>query len=254
MSLQRLEPVFTGRVWGVYDLRPWFDKHDLAEPIGEVWFSAELLLKFLYTRDRLSVQVHPDDEYARVRHNAQGKTEAWYILRAEPGARIGLGFTRILAPEEAREAARTGAIENLLAWREVHAGECYTVPARTVHALGAGLVAVEIQQNTDITYRLYDYGRPRELHLEDGFAVADLKPYTLAPQRAGTTRTIISETPYFRFEHIPSSGQSVTLEPCAQERLLVVLNGGEVWRIPPAANSVTVATYGSDLLLATAGV
>ena len=149
--------------------------------IGEVWFTngAELplLAKYIFTSERLSIQVHPDDEQARARGLAQGKTECWYIIDAEPGATLGLGLAREVSAAELRQSALDGAIEELIDWRPVRAGEFFFVPAGTVHAIGAGISLLEFQQNVDVTYRLYDYGRPRELHLDDAVAVARPEPY-----------------------------------------------------------------------------
>jgi len=155
--------------------------------IGEVWFTSDgdepLLLKWLFTSERLSVQVHPNDEQARQRGLARGKTECWYIVDAEPGATLGLGLTREVDEAELRAAALDGSIEQLLDWRSVEAGEFFFVPPGTIHAIGDGLTLIEFQQNADVTYRLYDYGRPRELHLEDGVAVSLRGPY---PPRLAT--------------------------------------------------------------------
>ena len=115
-------------------------------------------MKLLFTSERLSVQVHPDDG----EDGPRGKTEMWHILEAEPGAAIALGFREPITRERLREATRTGEIERLLNWMPVKAGETYFTPAHTVHAIGAGIVLCEIQQNSDVTYRLWDYGRPRE--------------------------------------------------------------------------------------------
>ena len=149
--------------------------------IGEVWFTngAELplLAKYIFTSERLSIQVHPDDAQARARGLAQGKTECWYIIDAEPGATLGLGLAREVSAEELRQAALDGSIEELMNWRPVSAGDFFFVPAGTVHAIGAGISLLEFQQNADVTYRLYDYGRPRELHLDDAIAVARPEPY-----------------------------------------------------------------------------
>lgn len=152
--------------------------------IGEIWFLPDrtagdlpLFIKYLFTSERLSVQVHPDDRHARVRGLAMGKNECWYITDAAPDAVIGLGTRVPLSAEALREAALSGEIEALLDWKPVKAGEFYAVPAGTIHAIGAGITLVEFQQNVDVTYRLYDYGRPRELHLDDALAVADAMPY-----------------------------------------------------------------------------
>jgi mannose-6-phosphate isomerase len=173
MPVRRIAPSFRERVWGVTKLEPWFPNP--KERIGEVWFenSGELplLVKFVFTSAKLSVQVHPDDAYARERHNCSGKTEMWHVLAAEPGAKIAAGFREPITPERIREAALSGEIENLLEWHDASAGDTFFIPAGTVHAIGPGLVLCEIQQNSDITYRLYDYGRPRELHLEHALNV-----------------------------------------------------------------------------------
>ncbi len=132
-----------------------------------------LLVKFLFTSDNLSVQVHPNDEYAAKHHEgSRGKTEMWHILRAEPGAKIAFGVRVPVTKEELRTAAESGAIVDLLNWIPVRPGETYFIPAGTVHAIGGGLVICEVQQLSDVTYRLYDYkrvdkdGKERELHLD----------------------------------------------------------------------------------------
>ena len=127
-----------------------------------------LLVKLLFTSDNLSVQVHPGDAYAREHHNSRGKTEMWHILRAEPEAKIALGLRERVTPERLREAAQSGEIMELLNWVPARPGDTFFVPAGTIHAIGGGLALCEMQQHSDITYRLYDYGRPRELHLEHG--------------------------------------------------------------------------------------
>jgi mannose-6-phosphate isomerase len=168
----RLTPSLREKVWGRTKLAPWFP--DSHVKIGEAWFLAErelpLLVKLIFTSERLSVQVHPDDG----EDGPRGKTEMWHILDAEPGAAIALGFREPIAREHLRESSRTGEIEQLLRWIPVKPGETYFTPAHTVHAIGAGIVLCEIQQNSDVTYRLWDYGRPRELHLEQAARIADL--------------------------------------------------------------------------------
>jgi mannose-6-phosphate isomerase len=174
VPIRRIVPSFRERVWGVTKLEPWFPNPQ--ERIGEVWFEnageLPLLVKFVFTSGKLSVQVHPDDAYARARHNCLGKTEMWHVLAAEPGAKIAAGFREPVTPERLRASALSGEIENLLEWHDASAGDTFFIPAGTVHAIGPGLVLCEIQQNSDITYRLYDYGRPRELHLEDAVKVS----------------------------------------------------------------------------------
>jgi mannose-6-phosphate isomerase len=149
--------------------------------IGEIWFGSDpslpLLAKYLFTSEKLSVQVHPSDEQAQARGLPRGKTECWYVLDAEPGATIGLGLRRPLTREELREAALDGSIVDRIDWHPVRAGDFLYVPPGTIHAIGEGISLLEIQQNSDVTYRLFDYGRPRELHLDDSVAVSTLEPY-----------------------------------------------------------------------------
>jgi mannose-6-phosphate isomerase len=176
----KLERRYVEKPWGRTELPPMFDAPE-GMRVGEVWFTGgthlPLLAKYIFTSERLSVQVHPDDEQARARRLQSGKTECWYILNAEPGSTIGLGFTRALSRDELRTAALDGSIEQLLDWKPVSAGDFIFVPAGTVHAIGGGLSLLEFQQNSDVTYRLYDYGRPRELHVDDAVAVALREPY-----------------------------------------------------------------------------
>lgn len=179
--------------WGRRTLWPGFaDPAPDEEPIGEIWFPSpagddpELLIKYLFTSEKLSVQVHPDDKAARARGFPRGKDEAWLVLSAEPGATIALGPTRPVDADELRAAALDGSIVDLLDWRAVRAGDFIYSPAGTVHAIGAGLTVIEIQQNLDLTYRLYDYGRPRELHLDDGIAVSTLTPFEEPSRRKFT--------------------------------------------------------------------
>lgn len=194
---RRLKTTRFEKVWGTTDLSPIFDPADTK--IGEVWFEDEeplpLLFKFLFTSERLSIQVHPDDAFAGEHENSLGKTEMWHILRAAPEGEIGLGFNQSYSREAVAAAALSGEIENWIAWRRVKAGENYFVPAGEVHAIGGGLAICEIQQNSDITYRLYDYGRPRELHLERGLTVSHTGPYD-------GLRTGVVECPYFRTERL----------------------------------------------------
>ncbi len=221
----QLLPVFRERVWGRDSLDPWFSANSRPGRIGEVWFTFEenptpeilgtaadpdhpgicpLLVKLLFTTDRLSVQVHPDDNYAAREHGSLGKTEAWYVLDVQPPGEIAVGFREKITRERLRAAAQSGEIERLLDWRKVSVGEVIFVPAGTVHAIGAGLTICEIQENSDITYRLYDYGRPRELHLENGVAVSYLGPHEFAVKSVSLSegREQLLACPYFRIERL----------------------------------------------------
>jgi mannose-6-phosphate isomerase len=183
--------------WGRTTLPPPFGDTGCRR-IGEIWFEGPpglpLLAKYIFTSEKLSIQVHPDDDAARARGLPSGKSECWYILGAEPGAVLGLGLTRAVSGEALRAAALDGTIEELIAWVPVSAGDFYFVPAGTVHAIGAGIALLEFQQNCDVTYRLYDYGRPRELHLGDAVAVAVREPY--APRPAPARPALVESPPF----------------------------------------------------------
>jgi len=143
------------------------------ELVGEAAPDAQhfpLLLKFLFPTQKLSVQVHPDDDGAKAIGQTCGKTECWYVLAAMPGAQVGLGFKPGVTKADVNTAIRETRLEALMNWIDVHPGELIYVDAGTVHAIGPGVVIVETQQNSDTTFRLYDYGRPRELHVDQGLA------------------------------------------------------------------------------------
>lgn len=169
--------------WGCAVLPAPF-RNEGAGKIGEIWFAEDgdeplpLLAKYLFTSEKLSIQVHPDDAQARASGLPGGKSECWLVLDAEPGAALGIGTTAALDGDALRAAALDGSIEALMDWKPVARGDFFYIPAGTVHAIGAGVSLIEVQQNADVTYRLYDYGRPRELHLDDGVAVSDARPYT----------------------------------------------------------------------------
>lgn len=195
--------------WGRADLPAAFG--GLAtEPIGEVWFEppAELealLVKYIFTSENLSVQCHPSDlQTEAMGLGRQGKEECWLVLDAAPDARLAIGFREELSAAAMRAAMADGSIEDLLTWHPVSAGDFFYIPANTVHAIGAGITLLEVQQNSDITYRLYDYGRPRELHVEQGAAVALRAPYPahhhqrLAPRGAAA----LVDGPYFRLDRL----------------------------------------------------
>jgi mannose-6-phosphate isomerase len=237
----RLEPSFHAKIWGTTELEPWFPR--AQEKIGEVWFpppaEVPVLVKFLFTSARLSVQVHPNDEYARMHENCAGKTEMWHILRADPGAEIALGFREPISRQRLREASASGEIEKLLRWIPVAPGETYFTPAGTVHAIGGGLALCEIQQVSDVTYRLYDYGRPRELHLDQGVEVSDLCRHPGAQPADGD---VLAECPYFRTEKLHFA--NVHRYSFGRPHLLILLEGsgwfadrrcgqGEAWLAPP---------------------
>jgi mannose-6-phosphate isomerase len=272
MPIKRITPEFRERVWGRTNLEPWFSNP--GGNIGEVWFEnggeLPLLVKFLFTSAKLSVQVHPDDAAARA-ENSPGKTEMWDVLAAEPGAKIAAGFREPVTEQRLRESAVTGEIEDLLEWHDAAPGDTFFLPAGTVHAIGAGLVLCEIQQNSDITYRLYDYGRGRELHLDQGAAVShrdrfnprvtprgtslvSCKHFTV--ERLGSTQT------RFSIDGRVSTGGRVYVPPKDRAAMVIVIDGigeidgsatraGEVWMV--AAGTAGVELSG-ELTVLTATV
>ena len=217
--------------WGRTDLPPAFGGA-ADEAIGEVWFEPpptldSLLIKYIFTSEKLSVQCHPsDDQTAAIGLGRQGKEECWLVLDAEPEARLAIGLEREVDAATLRSAMQDGSIEQLLTWHPVSAGDFFYIPANTVHAIGSGITLVEVQQNSDITYRLYDYGRPRELHVEEGVAVALRKPYPLEHHRrlAATGGASLVSGPYFRLDRIDGRPDPETMGRYAGPLFVVPLN------------------------------
>ncbi len=292
----RLLPIFRERVWGRDDLASYFPDAPARERIGEVWYTfrenatslgislgellenepavlgtaadprhpgiCPLLVKLLFTTERLSVQVHPDDAYAQEHHQSLGKTEAWYVVAAEPDAEVALGFRQQISSERLRESAQSGEIEELLDWRKVEQGNVIFTPAGTVHAIGAGLTICEIQENSDITYRLYDYGRPRELHLERGAEVAHLGRHDYSPEtiRLAPWREQLLESSYFRIERLRPANTFRIDAGTPFYLLLICLKGagsiagkrfepGQCWMIPAGSGAVEISGGGSEWIV-----
>lgn len=203
-----------------------------GEPIGEVWFQppaafAALLVKYIFTGEQLSVQVHPSDAQAQAAGlGSQGKEECWLVVGAEPGARLAVGFREDVDAATIRAAALDGTIEALLAWYPVAAGDFFYIPAGTVHAIGAGISLIEVQQNADITYRLYDYGRPRELHLDAGLAVARGGPHPAPLRRHLSPRgsAVLSDGPHFRLDRVEGSPDPAVAARFAGPLLVIPLD------------------------------
>lgn len=268
MSARLLPSRPAHRVWGRRDLPAWANAGSgSGEPIGEIWHedpagdAAPLLIKHIFTAERLSIQVHPDDDAARARGHRRGKDEAWFILDAAPGAVIGLGLRREVSPGELRAAALDRSIEGLIDWRPARAGELIYSPAGTVHAIGAGISLVEVQQNLDLTYRLYDYGRPRELHLDEAVAVARPGPWRVGPPPAEIApgREVLAAGGAFVVERwrlggearIDGAGAGLLLIPVATGGAVDgrPLEAGRVWRVDGTAR----VEGGIDLLAAYPG-
>ena len=199
--------------------------------------SFPLLAKFIDAADKLSIQVHPDDLYAH-EHEAEsgfhGKSEAWLILEAEADAHIIWGFKDALTPDEVKAAALDGRLEPHLNVVPVRAGDVVYNPAGTVHAIGTGILLFEIQQASDLTYRLYDYGRkdskgqPRDLHLDKALEVADLTPGEhafLTPKPLGSGKTQLMYTEHFATERWEVSGELREMTQPTSADLLTVVSG-----------------------------
>ena len=225
----RLKPTFAARIWGRQSLKPWYESTGLDEKAGEAWLSGPksvvetgelagktleevwpdfpLLIKMLFPDDKLSVQVHPDDEQAQALGLARGKTECWYVLEAESGATVACGLKKGFEAEDLLVAIARDKVEDVLELIPVKAGDMVFVDAGTVHAIWPGVTLLEVQQTCDVTYRLYDYGRPRELHLEKGLAVVKTETDAglIKPQEMdGFTRLI--EEKYFVVDRFDLAG------------------------------------------------
>jgi mannose-6-phosphate isomerase len=221
--------------WGVRDLQPWSSLDASRDAVGELWFeradkpalAPALLLKLLFTSEPLSIQVHPDDTFARAMGMPNGKSEAWYILSAEPDARIGVGLKHRITPQQLRASIENGSIVELVDWRPVAKDDVIYIPAGTIHAIGAGIVLAEIQQHSDTTFRLFDFGRQRELHEDNGVAVAHPWPLR-APCHAirlSTERTVLVASQHFVLERVelPKGSSWALLAP--SETWILVLGG-----------------------------
>jgi mannose-6-phosphate isomerase len=240
----RIEPQFVGRVWGFQDLRPWYDHvAEAGQPIGEVWLTGDeclvgtgrhagrslsglfaleakallgtqapslespLLLKLIFAREKLSVQVHPDDKLAQKYDQPRGKTECWYALAADAGAQVAVGLKPAVTVEQVKEGINAGTLEESLNLLPVTAGEMIFVDAGTVHAIWPGSILLETQQNCDLTYRMYDYGRGRELHIEKSLEAMRLETRAGKVQpKVLADRTILLDSDYFRIERVSVQG------------------------------------------------
>jgi mannose-6-phosphate isomerase len=283
-----MAPAFDPRPWGTEDLSPIYPNHRFSEKIGESWLTGDdckvangplsgktlahlseqyqgelvgqaardprrfpLLLKFLFPHEKLSVQVHPDDQQAVRVGQPWGKTECWYVAHARPGSQIALGLKPGVTAGQLEEAIHQNRAENLLNWINVYAGDMIYVAGGTVHTLGPGSVIVETQQQSDTTYRLYDYGRPRELHLQDGLAavkerVASGKVVRPAPAQIGSSKNRhapLVAAPHFvvdMFELKEPVQLAAPDDPATSVQILVALEGCGVVEAP-GTEPVTLA-------------
>ena len=241
--------------WGVKHLPAPFvtprDEQGAERQIGEMWFEPpaalpQLLVKYIFTSDKLSVQVHPSDtQTLAMGLGKQGKEECWLVLATEPGATLGIGFREEIDGETMRAAALDGSIEQMMVWHDVVPGDFFYIPANTVHAIGAGVTVMEVQQNSDITYRLYDYGRPRELHLDEGMAVARGESYPADLHRRVEERGEVTlvDGPLFRLDRTDGPPSEARAAHYAGAPLLVIPRdeGISVGAVPLAVGECALA-------------
>lgn len=288
-----LKPIFSQRPWGRRNLQPWYSSVTVgttAEPVGEAWLTAPLsealegmhagktlqqvalddteallgnwrsegefplLLKLLFPDDKLSVQVHPDDAQARGMGQPRGKTECWYVVDAEPEATVACGLLPGVDPQQMHAAATDGTMESLLRYVPVQQGDMVFVDAGTVHAIGPGVTLLETQQTSDTTFRLYDYGRPRELHLGQGVAVsrADTRAGKVSPRQIAQGTRLIQEQ-YFTVDRFAvRGGESLLLEDAlGRPQCLTTLQGNGT--ATTAAGAGTLNFAAATIVPASAG-
>lgn len=223
--------------WGQSGLPELFGKQP-SDPIGEIWFEAPkgvtpaLMIKYLFTSEKLSIQVHPNDRQARRQGFPNGKDECWYVLDAKPDAVLGLGLTKEVSKTKLHAAVVCGQLDPLIDWKPVKAGDFFFVPAGTIHAIGPGVTLVEVQQNIDLTYRLYDYGRGRDLHLEEALSVSTLSPYDMKNHQhidPAQSRQLQQDTHFRTFQIIGNDPEPMA-EIKSSEWQVVPLNGKVIVR------------------------
>ena len=299
-----MQPAFDPRPWGTLDLSAIYPNAKFNERIGEAWLTGDncvvkngplakrtlsdlskefgvnlvgsaardpkrfpLLLKFLFPEEHLSVQVHPDDKTAQSFGEPWGKTECWYIAHAKPGSKVALGLKPGVTKAQFEQSIHENRAEDLLNWINVYPGEMIYVAGGTVHTLGPGAIIVETQQQSDTTYRLYDYGRPRPLHLERGLASVNergasgkvIRPAPVAMNGSKSIRSSMIAAPYFTVDMFElkdpqafstdDSGKSsvqilVAIDGCgvveAQGRDAVTLAKGDAVVIPATLENFTI--------------
>ena len=267
MPLCKLTPTVLDKIWGSPRTAPWLPNPE-GRKVGEIWLAAPesmpVLVKFLFTSERLSIQVHPDDAYAQAHGEVRGKTEMWHVLRAEPNAAIAFGLREPVSREFLHASALSGKIVDLLEWVPVKAGDTFFVPAGTIHVIGEGLVLCEIQQFSDVTYRLFDYRREpeRPLHLDEALNVARLVPGDGRRHAVpiGEGRELLAECEYFRTERLNIEG-SAECSRSAQPAIYVAIAGegtiagepfraGEAWLAPAGTPEFTIESANAAFVIA----
>lgn len=250
MKPQVLQPILKDYLWGGTRLREEYGFTTDKAIAAEAWMLSShkdgcnikeevpILIKLIDARDKLSVQVHPDDDYAWRVEGEPGKTEMWYIVDHEPGAQLIYGFKRELTKQEFERRIRDNTLDEVMNYVPVHKGDIFFIPAGTLHAIGAGILIAEIQQNSNTTYRVSDYGRlgadgkPRQLHIDKALDVTELEPPKVpygqvgdvTHHNFGTVRRL-SDCEYFTADYITLCG-AYELQPSTFAHLLVL--DGEV--------------------------
>jgi mannose-6-phosphate isomerase len=252
MVIERASVQVAHKPWGVADLQPWSSIGASGDRVGELWFQRadkdapvpRLLLKLLFTSAPLSIQVHPDDAFARTMGLPNGKTEAWYVLSATPAAKVAVGLRVPLTPRELRASIRDGSIAVLVQWRPVAKGDVIFVPGGTIHAIGAGIVLAEIQQHSDATFRLFDFGRQRTLHEDIAVAASDAGPAQIqpGPRRLTAERTLLVSSPHFVLERIDLPANASFSLNTDRETWFLALDGH-------AAIGLTTASVGDAIFI-----
>ena len=235
MAIEHACTRVVSKPWGSTDLLPWSDIEADGVAVGELWFQRPdakapdptLLLKLLFTKAPLSIQVHPNDAFAHSIGLVNGKTEAWYILSATPEAKVAVGLKRQITTPQLRASIEDGSIAHLIRWRPVRKDDVVFVPAGTIHAIGPGLVLAEIQQRSDTTFRLFDHGRQREIHVDNAVAAATAGPAEcqLSPSPLSDARSVLVASPHFILERIdlpPNSNWELHAE---HETWVLVIEG-----------------------------
>lgn len=270
--IYKISPVFKDYIWGGTRLRDEFGKNTDITPLAESWELSchkdglsllegeektlashisenpsvlgtsirngelPILIKLIDAADNLSVQVHPDDEFAKKYENQNGKTEMWYIVDALPGAKIIYGLKKSSSKDELSAAIAEGRAEELLNSVPAQKGDVFFVEAGTIHAIGKGCLIAEIQQNSNVTYRLYDYnrvgkdGKPRELHIEKGVSCANTEPVNNRPvAMLPDGSRLLGECPFFRVtEHRIDGEKTFAADGSSYHALLFVEGSGEI--------------------------
>jgi mannose-6-phosphate isomerase len=315
----RIEPIFSPRIWGARSLAPLYpEKSNLPEPLGEAWLTGvdcriasgpftgkslgeawaempaewrgeqlvsvadfPLLVKFIFPTDKLSIQVHPDDDYASTHEKAaggRGKTEMWHVVSAHSGAQVLMGLKPGVDKEKFCEGLAKHSLENLFEAVPVHSGDTLFVPAGTPHTIGPGMVICEVQEYSDLTYRVYDYdrvdahGKLRELHVEKAMAVTKFgqhaggKITALSLPTVGGTRDILVACRYFAAERWECSTKTEITVDDSRFELIVILEGagtlswqdgagryhrGECWLVPASQEHIAVSPEAATSLIRT---